>query len=215
MSIEAVEYKGGAGRAKIVCDNCDRDEVVPCAYVGPGNASQSNGRPNESQARAKALRMGWSYIKGKLRCPKCEAKRKATNMQTAQSKVTPIKAPSEPTKKQRIEIIGLIATAYDLDAERYVGGETDDTVASAAGVVPGWVAQIREAEFGPDGSNDDIETLRAEIAADREAIAAAIKASTEQTEKLISKLAAVKDYAERLDRIKAAVGPRNVKRAGV
>ena len=210
--IDGIQGKG-ASRANAICDDCGRSETVPCGYIR--GSSPAKTAPDTGAVTRKLCASGWSYVKGKLRCPKCEATRKAENMQVAQSKVTPITAPKEPSKKQRLEIIGLLMESYDLDAERYKDGDTDDVLADVLGVPPGWVEQIRSAEFGPDGGNDDIESLRAEVAEWRETVADRIKDNTAETEKLIAALNQVKAFGERLDRIKAAIGPRNVKRSGL
>lgn len=91
-------------------------------------------------------------------------------------------APRTPTLAQRHEITGMLMLSYDHKAGRYTGAETDKTIAEAigGGCMPGWVAEIREANFGPAGGNEEIEAIRAEIAA----------------------------LSARLDRVCAAVGPR-------
>ena len=208
--IEAIPHKGGAGRAKIVCDDCGRDEVIPCSYVGSANASSGNARPNESQARAKALQMKWSFIKGKLRCPSCDAKRKVVPMKPATPATT---ATPEPTKRERIQIISMLSECYDLDAERYTGGDTDETVADVLGVRPGFVSIIREAEFGPAGVNEDMAALKIELEA---AIIDAEKRVMEAEAKAKSASAAVAvmhGLRERLGKIETAVGKRVMARA--
>lgn len=207
MGIEPIEHtRMGHSRAKIVCDDCGKDDCVPCAYLGNANKKSCENRPNESQARAKAISMGWAYVKNKLRCATCEAKRKANLTVTKQSK-TP-EPPREPTKQQRIQIFAMLAEVYDLDAGRYNNGDTDDTVADVLGVMPGWVAQIREAEFGPDGGNEDIE-LMAKTLANMDGL---LRGFIDEAEK---KLADVTSMRADLDKIKKAVGPRVLRVAGV
>jgi rubredoxin len=210
LMIEGIKYTQGQSRAKIICDDCNRDECVPCAYVtkqiGGGPA-----RPNESQARAKALTMGWTYIKNKLRCPSCEAKRKVVPMK-------PVKAETqtpEPTKRQRIDIFTMLAECYDIDAGKYRQGDTDDTLAEVLGVRPGWVMLIREAEFGPDGGNEDMESLSLSFDKSR----AAFRELLEKSEALEKELETIKasaaaeknrwdGLAAQLSVIRKAVGPR-------
>ena len=71
----------------------------------------------------------------------------------------------QPSPKQKREIIGILEDVYDDDNKRYRGHETDKTVAETigGGVMPGWVAEIREDMFGPDGSNDEMEALLIEM----------------------------------------------------
>lgn len=202
MAVEPIEYiKAGASRANIVCDDCGGKEAVPCAY-------ESNGHPKVSQARGRAVAMGWSYVKNKLRCKDCEAKRKVIPMKQAETK-----AP-EPSKKERIQIFAMLAEVYDVDAGRYNNGDTDETVADVLGVRPGFVAQIREAEFGPDGGNEDIESLSQEIAGQSKAITDAINKLNEARQDLDFLLRANEAHKCQLDKIRKAVGPRALKSAG-
>ena len=216
--IEGIKYTQGQSRAKIICDDCGRDECVPCAYV----TKQIGGdpaRPNESQARAKALNLGWTYIKNKLRCPTCEAKRKVVPMKPVEKPKTQT---PEPTKRQRIDIFTMLAECYDIDAGKYRQGDTDDTLADVLGVRPGWVMQIREAEFGPDGGNEDMEGLSLSFEKSR----AAFRELLEKSEALEKELSAIKTsaaaeknrwdgLAAQLSAIRKAVGPHILKKAGV
>tara|TARA_R110002020_G_scaffold95937_9_gene230111 strand:+ start:51076 stop:51714 length:639 start_codon:yes stop_codon:yes gene_type:complete len=212
MGIEAIPHKGGAGRAKIVCEDCGRDEVIPCAYVGSGNAASNTQRPNESQARAKALHMKWSYIKGKLRCPSCEAKRKVGPMKAVTTATTATKAP-EPSKRERIQIISMLAEVYDLDAGMYSGGDTDETVAEVLGVMPGFVAIVREAEFGPAGGNEDMTALKIELEAAIKDAEARVQEAEAKAKSALAAVAVMHGLRERLGKIETAVGKRILARA--
>ena len=94
--------------------------------------------------------------------------------------------------------------------------------------VVGWVSQIREAEFGPDGGNEDIESLASKIddmikemegikgdcvaiQKDAESIIKMAKAAMASNDK---KLAEVSTMKADLERIKKAVGTRTLKAAG-
>ena len=76
----------------------------------------------------------------------------------------PAAQPREPTRAMRVDIYVALASAYDLDAQRYRGHATDRTVAEAVGggCMPGWVSALREAEFGPAG-NEEVDGIRAEL----------------------------------------------------
>ena len=183
--IEAIDGKG-VNRANVVCDECDRREPVTCDYMrSPGG----QWTPNEGQVRKKITAHGWSDIKGKLRCPKCEAKRKAQPQKQEAQKVAAEEPPREPTKVQKREIMAMLEVAYDTEGERYKGGETDDTVADALNVMPGWVRELREEFFGPDGGSADMDELLAEFEKWR-------------------------DMAESLTKIRKAVGPRVLRMVG-
>lgn len=215
MSIEPLPIGEGVSRAKVVCDMCGRDEVVPCAYqLSPTHHKKV---PNLGQVRARAQAMGWACIKNKFHCSYCEAERKDKAMkgkvvQMAQKKT---EEPPEPSKRQRIDIFTMLAEVYDIDAGRYLQGDTDETVASVLGVMPGWVAQIRESEFGPDGGNEDIEALVAKLDDWTNQVDAAQK-TLESMKATFDRLKATGEtMSADLDRIKKAVGPRTMKKAGV
>jgi rubredoxin len=222
MGVNPIAQMGGVSRAKVDCDLCERSEVVACEYVK--GSHNSDRVPNESQARAKVMGMGWTYIKNKLRCPACEAKRKVVQMPIKEVKA---ETPREPTKRQRIDIFTMLAEVYDIDAGRYMQGDTDDTIAEVLGVMPGWVAKIREADFGPDGGNESIEALSEQIEAmvkeiegirgDCRAIHADCKSIMKAADVAINsaerKLAEVSAMRADLERIKKAVGPRILKQA--
>jgi len=217
MGVERIDHKGGAGRAKLVCDDCSRDEVIPCAYIGNANARSNVAQPNVSQAHKKAHHMGWSIVKNILRCPACEAKRKVVPMKASEKP-----APREASKRQRIEIFTMLAEVYDLDAGRYKKGETDDTVAEVLGVMPGWVSQIRDAEFGPDGGNDDIEALSKSFEDSRALwrdLLTKLEAAGDEVKRIETEMKAQKDRMDsaiaKLGAIKKAVGPRILAKAGV
>lgn len=194
--IEPIRQSAGAPRAKAICDECGGEETVACGYT-----RRSPNKPPEpivSQVRAKAISAGWSYIKGKLRCAECEKKRKVVPMK----KPDIVKAPEAPTKRQRINIITMLADVYDIDAGRYSRGDTDDSIADVLGLRPGWVAEIREAEFGPDGSNDEMaEVLEAFTSASK--AFEDLRKNTSDLEKQVA--AAITEMRAQKDRVDSAV----------
>lgn len=207
--IEPIKEKG-APRAKVTCEDCGKEEVVPCGYLKDPHTKAHS--PDEGQIIKKMNQSGWSYIKGKLRCSTCEAKRKVVPMKKPETK---IEAPREPTRAEKREIMDLLETVYDVEAEHYKAGDTDETVADVLGVMPGWVAQIREEFFGPDGGNEDIERLEREVAEVRAEATQKLRASVaanDEVQKVIAKLSAI---AATLEKIKKAVGPRALAKAGV
>src|SRR5690606_36322532 len=107
--------------------------------------------PNEGQIIRKLTAQGWSYVRHELRCPGCEAKRKAALAAKKEAVMAEVKEQSnvapirQPTPEQEVDIIVALSSAYDRKAKRYLGEETDKTVAEAVGggCIPGWVAVIR------------------------------------------------------------------------
>lgn len=166
--IHALDAKTGQHRAKAICDDCGRDEVVAA------NVECIKGKPhivNEGQVVRKVEAQGWALVKGKLRCPICEAKRRTGN-HSKKEQVMAVKerpgeaAPREPGYKMVAEIVQMLEVAYDRNARRYGNpADTDKTIAAEIGngCLWGWVAKIRESEFGPDTRNAEAEKLKAEI----------------------------------------------------
>ena len=125
--------------------------------------------------------------------------------------------PREPTREQKREIMAMLDVAYDTNAGRYKGKDTDKTVAEAlgGGIMPGWVEAIREEFFGPAGGNEEILKLEADIALKFDAIDATLAALRERQGKDAD---AIRDFVasrgelsvlkSRLEAIKAAVGPK-------
>ena len=210
--IEAVRSDKGQSRAKVICDECSRDDVVPCNHErGRGSTAPA---VNEGQVLRKIEQRGWALVKGTLRCPACEARRKAAAprpqpetipdpaaMETAVSTAAEIQPPAlrRPTPAQKRQIIGLLEDAYDDDAKRYRNPtDTDRTLAEVigGGCLWGWVAEIREELFGPDTRNAEINAIRSEM----KRIEGLIGNLTGETRKLDDAMAALK---VRLDKVMA------------
>ena len=205
---EPVRSNRGQPRVCATCDDCGREETVAAIHG-------KSGGDGFGQAAQKLQKMGWSYLHRHLRCPNCEAKRKVVPMKKAEE-------PQDPTKKQRLEIISMLMEVYDLEKECYLNGDTDTTVANVLDVRPGWVSQIREAEFGPDGGNEDIESLKSslaelerEIKGDAQAIRSVVDKAGQSLEKAEKRLAQVSAMRLELDKIRKAVGPHIERKAGL
>lgn len=205
--IEGIAARGRKPKALATCDgaDCNAHQEVGCVYVGP----TAKTKPNEKQVRAKLLGSGWSYVKGKLFCPSCEENRKVVPMKVVEKQ----DGPREPTRSEKRQIMDMLETTYDVDAERYSGGDTDETVAEILKVMPGWVSQIREEFFGPAGSNEDISQLIADIDQFKEVSVKCLNEFVEAGERLRKVMAEATAHKARLERIEKAVGPRVMKRA--
>lgn len=206
--IRAVGGKG-VHRADAVCDDCGRAETVACDYRrSTGNIWS----PDEGQVKKKIAAHGWSDVKSKLRCPRCEAKRKIKPMPSEKTVDT---NPPQMSKRDRISIISMLAEVYDLDAGRYRANDTDETVAEVLETRPGWVSEVREAEFGPAGGNEVMEALEAEAAEQRTSLAALAASVDNQARDIRAATEAVKALQDQLARIRKAVGPRVAHKAAV
>lgn len=210
-----------APAAEIVCDCCGHSELVRADYERtPSGVFEVN----EGQVLQKATHRGWSYVKRTLRCPTCEAERRTKKEETTVTKqtdnvvtITPVQdEPRQPSREQKRQIITLLNDVYDIKAGRYTGGETDKTVADAigGGVMFGWVAQIREDLFGPDG-NEELEVLSAELAEWSERAALLAKNCHDDIQKALASLREYNKLREdlpvlsaRVEALKSAIGPR-------
>lgn len=240
--IEPCKGPRGQEQARCVCDECGADAIVAAAHGHAGSFTKAgtgrNGKrqerlANEAQATTKLKAKGWTFIRNVARCPDCEAKRKVADQpkpakpnlvlvqkepaMTQQPAVTTATAPRQPSREQKRAIIDLLNDVYDTAAERYRGKDTDQTVAEVlgAGIMPGWVAQIREELFGPDGGNDELEALRLELAGLNDVVQKTVKDATAKLAEVNAALKAVTeterkiaDLTKRVEAVKAAVGPR-------
>lgn len=209
--IEAIKGKG-QHRARVTCDICGHEDVVACDYERRSGNAWS---PNEGQIIKKLVGRKWASVKGKLHCPACDARRRAEaaaelregdKMQDTAVKET---AAPEMTGFQKRVIVLALNDAYDDRAGRYHGTSTDKTIAEdlGGGIRAGWVRQVREEMFGPDGGNEEIEAIRDEIAALGRSFEAGLAEHRATYEGKILAL------SNRLDGICAAVGPRASARA--
>ena len=119
----------------------------------------------------------------------------------------------QPTPKQKREIIGLLETAYDDEAKRYRGTDTDLTIAEAigGGVMFGWVAAIREDLFGPEGGNEEMETLKAQMGEWIKNADAEAKAMQRALDAFNVERAKLDAIHKRLDALNKTLGPKAVR----
>ncbi len=214
--------KGASRRpyAEVKCDHCDFTENFRADYE---RVSSDKFEVKEGQVLTKATQKGWSNIKGSLRCPECEAKRRNTAKPKKEITMTNVlnlpktDEARQPSRDQKREIIALLNEVYDTKVGRYTGGETDKTVAETigGGVMLGWVAQVREDLFGPDGGNDDLVELRDEVQAAIFECTAVAKQCQEDIDKAVGTLKSYNgvreklvDILTRIDKLKKAVGPK-------
>jgi len=206
--------------AEVKCDCCGFTENVRADYE---RLSADKYKLNEGQVLVKATKKGWSSIKGTLRCPECETKRREEAKPQKEITVKNVvnlpvtEEPRQPSREQKRQIVALLTDVYDIASNRYTGGETDKTVADAIGngVLFGWVAQIREDLFGPDGGNEEIVRLEVDVKAHSDAIsaltrdmAACSKLIADGQDTLSTLRANQSDLQRRIDALKASVGPR-------
>lgn len=191
MSITAIKGQRGQEQALCTCEDCG-GEVTISARHGSGRGGQ--GRPvmvlhSEASVIESLKKAGWSYVKNRLRCDKCTAKRAKTEdsimADVKTNEAAKHAAPRQPDRDQKRLIILALEDAYDAKSQRYKGHATDRSVADdlGEGVMPGWVSALREEFFGPTG-NEEAESIRVEIESLRADTAARIAALTARLDAL-------------------------------
>jgi hypothetical protein len=215
-------FKGPRGQnmALCKCDTCAAETSVPADHGERlrGMKSHSTGFvreiQNEAQVVKKITPLGWAMVKGVLRCPKCEAGRKAPKEIAMPENVTDLR---QPTREQNRLIDDMLKACYDMKAQRYTGCDTDKTVAEAigGGVMPGWVSEVREKFFGPDNGNDELELLTQDIQAWQAKADEGAKKAHDALMRLTQQLREVNEardqvagLVKRLEAIKHAIGPK-------
>ena len=200
MALIAIKGPRNQELAEATCDECGTTSSVPASHSHHRGFARG-GAPimvlnNPDQSLSKLRRQGWAQVKNRLYCPECEATRKLRDqpkekdMAIKTENVTQLR---QPTIEQRRQIVEMLVITYDGAAQRYKGTDTDKTISDALGngVMPGWVAEIREQNFGPAGGNEELDAIRAELAAIEK--------------KQAAEIAALK---KRIDAVCAAVGPK-------
>lgn len=196
---------------RCVCQDCGEQKTIRCDTVTRSRSISA--APNVGQAVTKLQADGWTFIKQKLRCPVCEAKRKepAVAKEPTIIEIIPPPAPvmRQPSRDQKRLIVSMLEDEYDTQRQRYKGTETDKSIADTLGdgVMPGWVAAIREDMFGPDG-NEEMTDLAAEVSAWMKKADRALATANEAISEFAAARAKVKEIGLRLDKIVAAVGPK-------
>lgn len=199
--IEPFRNDRGFPRAKACCSECGFETDVAADHRDP--------KAMESQVIKKLTAHGWSQVKKTLLCPSCTTSRKVIPMTKTADDLR------QPSKAEKRQIMDLLNDAYDADAERYRGADTDDSVASVLGVMPAWVAEIREEFFGPAGGNESIDALVIEIAALRDDLSRRAADADALAKECRAALDRLTTAEAELKRIKAALAPRTLKKVGL
>jgi hypothetical protein len=202
--IEQVDRSGTSPKAIARCDDCGTSQYETCDYT---RKSDGTWVPNEGQVIHRLTKQGWAHVKGKLRCMACELKRKAKKDDNMTDNVTPLR---QPTAEQKRQIFEMLTVAYDATAGRFRDCESDVTVADALGngILFGWVAQIREEFFGPDGRNEELDRLKADLARWQSDTDKALGRVHDAMGEVRAGQAKVADLQKRLDALLKAAGPR-------
>ena len=212
MTVEAIPRGNGGtvSKAKGVCDDCGREEVVTADYERVG----TDWKVNAAQVVTKLTQgRGWSHVKHKLRCPTCEGKRKVVKLKKPEPSPSE-QPPREPTRAQRREIMTELGEVYDTEAGRYRGDATDEQVAVLLDVMPGWVTAIRQEFFGDGGDNEAMGASAEEIEAEIAKLQDALRDCEQAAADARVAIRRAQDLQKQIEAIRKAVGPRVLKAVG-
>lgn len=197
ISIAGVSVQQHNGRPTqfVQCNYCDQEEAIP----------RRNGLlPPEAVSKI-AGQKGWKFVRtGKHVCPKCLGKFKEIKMNKKED------APREMTPADKRKIFRAIDENYDERGQRYIDTCTDQVIAKELSVPRKWVSDVREQDFGPSGSNDEMQKVSSAIgrlAGDAKAAADAAMEAATVAEKVKLECEELK---ARLEALEASVGPRRV-----
>lgn len=218
---EPIRDSRGNSTAKCTCAECGATTNIKSNFATRVNSVRGP-EVNMAQVIPKLHAAGWTYIKGVLRCHKCELNRifdyeAAQPLENIMAKeptiivVPPPPAPPlrQPTRDQKRLIVAALEDAYDTKNQRYKGTETDKGIADMLedGIMAGWVAAVREDMFGPDG-NEEMGDLAAEINAWMKKVEDGVALIADTLAGMEPYRAEVKKYQDRLNKIVAAIGPK-------
>lgn len=155
--VAAYNNKQRQEQARCACDKCSREIFITCKHGHrPNHKSDITSQQisNIQTVHQQLKRFDWKIYGKKLTCDQCVALKKESKLQKKINNVTVMR---EPTRAQKRAITQLLEDVYDVDRGCYTKAETDKTVANVLGdgILFGWVAQIREDMFGPDGNEND------------------------------------------------------------
>lgn len=156
------------GKTEVVvrCDSCaDPLQDIKFSVMGGNNRSGDMNTTTVNSMASVTSRIraaGWRTQGKSHTCLACLTKPKE---QPKEEPMAQVPEPArQPTREQKREIMAMLQDVYDSKAQRYRGIETDKSVAETLGdgILWGWVAQLREEFFGPEG-NEEIDKLVAEV----------------------------------------------------
>lgn len=161
MTVEPFRDGQGYPGARVRCDGCGETVEVRVQHQRT-RTSSDHMKIHEGNLNRKLQAMGWSASGGKQTCPTCLAAKRVKHQEEPVMTASTPDIP-QPSRDQKREIKAMLDEVYDTKAQRYRGEESDHTVADTLGIERwGWVTQIREDFFGPDG-NEAKDNLIAEV----------------------------------------------------
>jgi len=190
MGVET--FYDGRLQVRLICDQCKTSIVVSApSYHLPKSASAQQVKKGITELRTskavtqKARTAGWLVNKQTIACGCCLKNRNEEKMnqkisvKKVASTATKIEPNRKPTREQRREIIRLLEDCYDVDRECYKGKESDQSIADTCegNVLWGWVAAIREENYGAGDGNEEANLMVKEVKKLSDTINAALASS--------------------------------------
>jgi len=184
---------------RIVCAQCGKSEVVRVNTMkgSTGRDGKDLDRNQHQLAARKFNAMGWEVGSSAARhlCPGCVSTRQGDQHRqenASMSNVVQVKQQATPprtmTRDDRRIIIERLNDVYLDENKGYSDSWTDKKVAGDLGVPQAWVEKIRDENFGPVGSNEQIDDDLAKIKTHVEEMRKIAKGMNERADELERKL---------------------------
>ena len=185
-------YANGRQTARVTCDCCGKEVVIGIPTTNyhrnmtPSRRAKIAAEVRTSKPVVQKMRsVGWVVNKAKVVCNTCvkkdneEKMNQKISVKKVASTATKIEPNRKPTREQRREIIRLLEDCYDVDRECYKGKESDQSIADTCegNVLWGWVAAIREENYGAGDGNEEADLMVKEVKKLSDTINAALASS--------------------------------------
>lgn len=176
--------------AQIVCSKCGHINH----HQRPRNA---NNEASEKYFRS----FGWLVGKNSKEdiCKRCFTEAKDTEMQGALK----AEAPREMTRDERRIISSKLDEVYKDEKTGYLSPWTDSAVAKDLGVPRAWVSEVREAFFGPDNVNPQLQAFldaAAPIIAETKNLFAAARGQLDQAKALEGRIEELERMSRKIEK---------------
>jgi len=171
-------YANGKQTARVTCDCCGKEVVIGIPTTNyhrnmtPSRRAKIAAEVKTSKPVVQKMRsVGWVVNKAKVVCNTCvkkgneEKMNQKISVKKVASTVTKIEPNMKSTPVQRREIRKWLDDLYDIDRCCYKENNSDHTVADLCEgkVLWGWVKEIREADYGEGGGNEEASLMVKEV----------------------------------------------------
>lgn len=179
---------GIAFRTRLVEGRPTEFLVMSCCNCGAEEEFVNKATSPTEYVVKRVERAGWKFMSRHHKCPECAKKEREKDMKTnnvVAIKSEPQIASKEVLKKQR-ELYDLLDSTFDVEAGRYNGGGSDEALADLTGLSKAYVAEVREAAYGPIKVDQELLKLAQRIAAIEGKMEADMKAMRDKVMKEVT-----------------------------